>query len=88
MTVLDKGISWCGLRNPGTGFKIPPEWIPDSKGPSFRDSGFLGPDFPIPKSRIADSTSKYFLDSGIRITSHEAKCYVIHSSTQVSYKFI
>ena len=59
----------CGLRIQGTGFKIPPRSIPDSKRSVFSDSGFQKIVFRIPQTNIfwiATPTSKCFLDSGIR----------------------
>ena len=67
---VDNGIS-------GTGIRIPPQWILDSKRSVFQDSGFLYLDsgfqregFWIPLSTIfwiPDSTWKSFLDSGFRV---------------------
>ena len=39
-------IPWCGLQIPGTGFKIPTQWIPDSTSQCFLDFGYHEQMFP------------------------------------------
>ena len=67
-------IPYCGLRIPGTGIMILPQWIPDS----ILWTRIPGTGIMILPQWILDSTSKTFLDPGLYQNIARESIYKFH----------